>query len=125
MEQPTSSTATRPKRPRVDTNLSHNHDQNEPSPTDLWGQPLGLEPRACNDAAIRTYRLAVGIAHIPPSEMDPGKLEEGCGLVHSLPPLKKRRQAATGLYQLALKAQRRKDRLHGILDITLYALYII
>ncbi len=102
--------------------LEHKHDESEPTPTDLWGPALGRNPRSCEDPIVRAYRLAIGILHALRSTVEPGKLEEGCGAVHSLPPLKERRSNAVGLYQLVLKSQRRKDILHGVLDMTLYPL---
>lgn len=121
----TSVTSLTAKLTPIVTTLEHKHDETEPTPTDLWGPAIGRGPRPCNDPIVRSYRLAVGIAHISASEVNPGDLEDGCGIAHRLPPLNERRGKAVGLYQLVLKSQRRKDRLHGILDILLYVLYIV
>ncbi len=109
----------------MDATLGHRHDDGELTPTDLWGPSVGDNLRGCDDPRIRAYRLAVGLPHLSDRDDQPGGLEAGCGTIHSLPSLKYRRSHAVGLYQLVLKSQRRKDRLHGVLDLLLYALYVL
>ncbi len=109
----------------AEATLGHKHEDGEPSPTDLWGKALGENLRSCDDPRVRAFRLAIGLPHLTNSEDQPGGLEAACGTIHSLPPLKYRRKHAVGLYQLVLKSQRRKDRLHGVLDLLLYALYVL
>ncbi|KAH8891279.1 hypothetical protein GQ53DRAFT_649144, partial [Thozetella sp. PMI_491] len=115
--------------------LEHKHDPGNPTPTDRWGDALGLPIRLCDDRVLQTFRLAVGIPHtshkspqnsnMKPANTQPGQLEEGHGMIESLPKLSKRRRNAVGLYQLVLRSQRRKDILHRVLDIVLYTLYIV